>query len=84
MTNTAKQLALWLIKRPEDQVASGQACGFVIAADHPNTARQFASTQAGDEGADAWLDPTRSSVTVIGEATLGAEQGIVLCDFWAG
>lgn len=38
---------------------------FVIRADSESEARVIAATQPGDEGADFWKDPTRSSCEIV-------------------
>lgn len=66
-------MPLYLLKR--EKICWDEHVGHVIRAPNPRTARLIASTNCGDEPAQAWLDRGRSSVTLIPEA--GAD-GIIL------
>jgi hypothetical protein len=70
-----------------------ESCGldevreFVVRAETPAKARQFASKQPGDEGAKTWLrssDSTCECLTPIGLAGLCAEAGVVVRAFVPG
>lgn len=55
--------------------------GFVVRAETEDAARALASSEAGDEGAAAWLDTKQ---TTCEELTAYGEAEIILRDFHAG
>jgi len=55
--------------------------GFVVRASTEQEARSLAVTEAGDEGADAWLDAKLTSCVVVNAK---GPSEIVLRDFMAG
>lgn len=57
------------------------AHGFVVEAETEDAARRFASEQAGDEGAHAWLQPKYSHCD---ELVPTDSPGVILRDFNAG
>jgi len=54
--------------------------GFVIAAEDEATARAMAAGDPGDEGADAWFDPTMSSCIDI-SSNPPAEATVIMRDY---
>lgn len=55
-----------------------KAFGFVVRAACEEDARRFASYQCGDEGADAWLNPSLSICDVLSN---DGEDGVILRNF---
>jgi len=51
----------YLLKQKPDEPGWDEADGFVVQCDRAKEARQIASENAGDEGAEVWLDPKRST-----------------------
>lgn len=56
----------------------------VVAATDEEQARYFASLDTGDEGREAWLDPSKSDIREIGTALDEQFQGVVCASFNAG
>lgn len=75
-------MKLWLLERADTEVVGwDETRGVVVAAETEPDARELASKERGDEGSDAWLDPTR---TTCGELIPGSVPRVVLVDFKAG
>lgn len=74
---------LWLLKRREDpaDVAYDETVGMVVRALSAHQAREIASKEARDEGAEVWRDPQRTVCTELG---LSGPHGLILHDFKAG
>lgn len=60
------------------------ANGFVVCACSAVAARLYAAEGAGDETAEAWTNPARSTCKIIGEPIATIGEGIVLRDFTDG
>ena len=58
--------------------------GFVVCAETEGEAREIASGNPGDEGADSWTDIAITSCEDIGIANDSTSTGIVLADMRAG
>lgn len=75
-------MRLWLL-RPHDQSSPpwspwrDKVLGFVICAADEDSARRIAATDPGDEGSEAWLDPTTSSCI---ELVPGLYETVVMRD----
>ena len=65
-----------------DEADYDEAAGFVIVAPDRETARTLASREAGDEGADIWLDPHLALVHQVGLAAATEREGVLLRDYW--
>jgi len=74
-------MALWLLKIDSHLEGYDWAYGFVIRAKDETSARQLASTHAGDEGDTVWLSQTLSICNVLDP--FGTEE-MILRDFRAG
>ena len=74
-------MKLWVLGLAEGEGGWDCAYGFVVRAKDEAHARKLASEQAGDEGADAWLLPSRSTCE---ELTTRGEQEVILRSFVAG
>ncbi len=83
-------MKLWLVRpKPEEEIDSqdypwkpwyDKSFGFVVRAENMKKAREIASQKAGDEKAEAWLDPKYSSCVRL---TDKGKEGIILQDFAA-
>lgn len=60
------------------------ALGFVISAPDEVEAREWAAKNAGDEEADAWLEPRYSTCIIIARDVNSKTAGVILRDFNAG
>lgn len=75
-------MQLFLLEAIENWATSYDvALGFVVRAKNEDQARIFASERRGDEGSEAWLDPTRTSCEVL---TDGGTRGVIMRGFNAG
>jgi hypothetical protein len=76
-------MKLFLLKLPEsDKVRWDSAYGFVIAAESHHQARKIAAEHCGDEGPETWLNPNKSSCSILNpDKTF---EGVILRDFCAG
>lgn len=73
---------LWLLERlPSEKVWYEEMIGMVIAAETAGEARLLAASECGDEGEEAWMNPTR---TTCEELIPGSDARVVLTDFKAG
>lgn len=61
-----------------------EATGFVVIALDARTARKLASAQAGDEGAETWLDARLTKVSKLGTAFDNSRDRVALRSFRAG
>ncbi len=77
MTDVMK---LWVLGRL-GEVGYDEYGGFVARATTEQEARTYASEQAGDEGAETWLDPVLSSCVIL---PVRGEAGIVMDSYHAG
>lgn len=76
-------MKLFLLKLPEsDEVRWDSAYGFVIAAESHHQARKIAAEHCGDEGPETWLNPNKSSCSILNPDK--TPEGVVLRDFCAG
>jgi hypothetical protein len=73
-----------ILLQRKDDVGFDEYDGFVIIASSTQFARKMASDLAADEGADIWLDKTKCTATIIGEAKSSDRQYVVLDSFNAG
>ena len=64
-----------------NQTSYDEAREFVVRAPSEPMARRYAAEQAGDEGRDAWLDPSRSTCELL---TTKGEAGVIVRDFHEG
>lgn len=71
---------LYLLERIESSEYD-QAMGFVVRAPTVSVARKLASERAGDEGAEVWLDRSKTSCNIL--SNKGSEC-VILRDFKAG
>ena len=69
-------MKIWLLKQPEFNYY--YIAGFVMAAISEKQARLLASKEAGEEGAEIWLDPARSTCE---ELTANRAKGFILRDY---
>lgn len=72
---------IYAIKRPFDEVNYDEQAGVVVVAQTEQAAREIAAMRPGDEGTKAWLNPTESECSLIGQSDLG--PFLVLRDFRA-
>jgi len=69
---------LWLLKLNEEHQVWDGCTGHVIRATTPNTARQAASYASGDEGAEVWINPKRSTCKHIKVNSVDTATEIIL------
>ena len=78
-------MKLYLLRRkPDDPIGYDEACGFVVAARSPHTARKLAARKHGDEGEGTWLRTEYSTCEEIAARTKFIIPTVVLRDFNAG
>lgn len=76
---------IYLIKRKPDNIRHDEYRGFVVAAENARFARNIAACDSGDEGEDEWLNPDRSTVTLVGKALpTFAKPRVILDDYLHG
>jgi hypothetical protein len=73
-------MRLYLLTR-NGRVGWDENSGFVIRARSPAAARALAHTQGMYDPSDCWLDPNKTSCTVI---PIDGDPAIILTDFNAG
>ena len=78
---TGKRLRLYALDRSTTTSGYDEAFGFVVRAISAREARRLASEQAGDEGADAWLDSKKSTCEILRDR---GKVGVIIRDFNAG
>lgn len=77
---------LYLIKRPDGMADYGEVDSVVVVASTTLQARRFFAGVTerldqgpGNEGASAWLDPSHSTVTLLGQAHSKFTAPMVVC-----
>jgi hypothetical protein len=68
----------------DNYVGSDEAESFVVITDSELSARYYAADNAGDEGADTWVNTALSFCRHIGFARKNAVEGVVCRSFNAG
>ncbi len=73
-------MQLWLLEwiNPEDRSTWDCSRGFVIRAKTSQAARKLASSLAGFEGENVWIDPLHSSCV---ELTPDDDESVIIQDF---
>lgn len=77
------RLSLFLLERwptGADTVSYDECDGMVVRAATEERARELASMQAIDEGADAWRNPKLRGCKLLGAGLPGEPEGVVLRD----
>lgn len=80
-------MKIYKLERTEAGLSRGIydcANGFVVVAEHPEQARELASQQHGDEGAEVWFVEHLSACVHLGTALKGAEAGVIIRNYHAG
>tara|TARA_B100001146_G_C16035020_1_gene371023 strand:+ start:123 stop:656 length:534 start_codon:yes stop_codon:yes gene_type:complete len=83
----AASLPLFLIRRPEDDIYPQVDAhhGFLVAASCDQEAREFVKDITyGDEPKDIWLNPKKTTCTMVAPVSKYTENSVVIKDFNAG
>lgn len=67
-----------------DAPGDDEALGFIICASSTEAARNFAASEAGDEGSAAWLQEDRTTCFHVGDPLPEESPGILLRNFFMG
>lgn len=76
----SKRLKIWLLVNTKYDGALDVIREAIVIAASPSEACMLLALSAKDEGSAHWLDPERSSVSLVGTAERGAVPSVLITD----